>query len=72
MAWYTLEERVFLHDIYVKYNSACKNRRKFCDERVPSRQTIHNLVNKFRLMRLLIYKKQKQKQKQNKCRVLNV
>jgi hypothetical protein len=45
-----LEKRVFPYDTYVKYGSAGKGRqkvrRKFRDERVPSRQTIHNLVNK--------------------------
>jgi transposase len=60
---------VFLYDIYVKYGSAGKRRRKFRlnfrDERVPSRQTIHNLVNKFRTAGFLIDKKQK-----HKCRVL--
>jgi hypothetical protein len=56
MVRYTLEQRVFLYDIYmyVKYGSARKCRRKFRpafrDERVPSRQTIHNLVNKLRTM----------------------
>jgi hypothetical protein len=63
------ENRVFLYDAYMKYASArkCqrKSRRKFLDERVPSRQTIHNLVNKLRPTRLLIDKKQK-----HKCRVL--
>lgn len=48
----------------MKYGSAgkCqrKFRRKFCDKRVPSRQTIHNLVNKLRTG-LLTYKKQKHK-----------
>jgi hypothetical protein len=55
----TSEQRVFLHDICVKYRSAGKCRRKFRDERVPSRQTIHNLTNKLRSMGLLIHKKQK-------------
>jgi hypothetical protein len=54
----TLEQRVFLYDTYVKYGSAgkCwrKFRRKFRDERVPSGQTIHNLVNKLRTTGLLI------------------
>jgi hypothetical protein len=63
MVRYTLEQRVFLYDIYVKYGSARKCRRKFrCtfrDERVPSRQTIHNLVNKLRTTGLLIDKKQR-------------
>jgi hypothetical protein len=41
MVRYTLEQRVFLYVTYVKYGSAVKCRRKFRDERVPSRQTIH-------------------------------
>jgi hypothetical protein len=36
-----------------------KFRHEFHDERVPSRQTIHNLVDKFRSTGLLIDKKQK-------------
>jgi hypothetical protein len=66
MVWYISDQLVFLYDTYAKYRSARKCRRKFCDERVPSRQTIHNLVNKLRSMGLLINKKQKRK-----CRVLN-
>jgi Fe2+ transport system protein FeoA len=65
MVRYTLEQRVFLYDTYVKYGSAGKCRRKFRGERVPSRQTIHNLVNKLRTMGFLIGKKTK-----HKCRVL--
>jgi hypothetical protein len=46
------EQCVFLHVTHVKYGSAGKCRWKFrqkcCDERVPNRQTIHNLVNKLR------------------------
>jgi hypothetical protein len=38
---------------------------KFCDERVPSRKTVYNLVNKLRTTGLLIHKKQK-----HMCRVL--
>jgi hypothetical protein len=53
----------------MKYGPARKCRRKgrhkFCDEKVPSRQTVHNLVNKLKSAGLLIGKKQK-----NKCRVL--
>jgi hypothetical protein len=68
MVRYTLEQRVFLYDSYVKYGSAgkCrrKYRRKFHDDGVPSRQTIHNLVNKLRAMGLLIDKKK------NMCQVL--
>jgi hypothetical protein len=52
MVRYTLEQRVFVYDTYVKYGSAgkCRRkfRRKFHGERVPSRQTIHHLVNKLR------------------------
>jgi hypothetical protein len=68
--WYnmvccTLEQYVFLYDTYVKYTSAgkCwrKFRRKFHDERVPSRQTIHNMVNKLTTMRFIIDKKRKHK-----------
>jgi hypothetical protein len=69
MVQYTSEQHVFLYDTFVKYGSARKCQRKFqCkfhDERVPSRQTIHNLVNKLRSMGLLIHAKQKRK-----CRVL--
>jgi hypothetical protein len=46
---------------YVKYISAGKCRRKICDDRVPSRQTIHNLVNKLREKGLLIENKTKHK-----------
>jgi signal recognition particle subunit SEC65 len=48
-----------LYDTYVKYRSARKRRQIFHDERVPSRQTIHNLVNELRTMGLLVHKKQK-------------
>jgi gamma-glutamylcysteine synthetase len=67
MVQYTLEKRVFLYDTYVKYESTrkCrwKFRRKFGDERVPCKQTIHNLVNKLRSTGLLIDKKQKHKRR---------
>jgi transposase len=59
--------RVFLCDTHVKYgySGKCRRkfRRKFRDERVPSRQTIHNLVNKLRTTGLLIDKKQKHKRR---------
>jgi hypothetical protein len=62
MVWYILEQRVFLYDTYVKYGSARKCRRKFRskfrDERVPSREAIHNSMNKLRTG-LLTDKKQK-------------
>jgi hypothetical protein len=61
--WYTLEQCVILYDTYVKYRSAKKCRlkfhHKFFYERVPSRQTIHNLVKKFRSTGLLTDKEQK-------------
>jgi hypothetical protein len=50
---------------HVKYGSArnCRQkfRHKFRDERLPSKQTIHTLVNKLRTTGLLIDKKQKYK-----------
>jgi hypothetical protein len=62
---YTLEQRVFLYDTYVKYGSATecwrKFRSKFCDDVLPSRQKIHNLVNEVRTTGLVIDKKQKHK-----------
>jgi hypothetical protein len=63
MVRYTFEQRVFLYDTYVKCASAAKCRPKFRDERVPSRQTIHNLVNKFKTTGLLIDKEQKHKRR---------
>jgi biotin operon repressor len=58
-----LKQHVFLYDTCVKYGSARKCQRKFRDERVLSRQTIHNLVNKLRSLGLLIHKKQKHKRR---------
>jgi hypothetical protein len=63
MVRYIVEQREFLYDSYVIYGSAGKCRFKFRDERVPSRQTIHNLVNKLITMGLLIDKKQKHKRR---------
>jgi hypothetical protein len=67
MVRYTLEQRVFLYDTYLKYGSAgkCRRkfRRKFRDERVPSRQTSHNLVNKLRTTGPLTDKKTKYKRR---------
>jgi hypothetical protein len=64
---YTSEQCVFLYDTYVKYGSAWKCRGKFRfkfrDERVPSRKTIHNLVNELRSTGLLIDKKKKHKRR---------
>jgi hypothetical protein len=59
----TLEQRVFLCDSCVKNGSAKKCRRKFHNERAPSRQTIHNLGNKLRTMGILKDKKQKHKRR---------
>jgi hypothetical protein len=59
MVRYVLEQCVFLYDTYVKYGSAAKCRCKFRDERVPSRLTIHNFINKLRTTGLLIDKKTK-------------
>jgi hypothetical protein len=61
MVRYTSEQHVLLCDTCVKYGSARKCRRKIRDERVRSRQTIHNLVNKLRSTGLVIVKKQKHK-----------
>jgi hypothetical protein len=67
MVRYTSEQRVFMYDTYVKYGSAgkCRQkfRRKYRDGSVPSRQTIHNLVNKLRITELLIDKKTKRKRR---------
>jgi DNA-binding IclR family transcriptional regulator len=46
-------------DLLESVGKNCKH--EFLDERVPSRQTIHNLVNKLRTMGLLIDKNQKHK-----------
>jgi hypothetical protein len=63
----TLEQCVFLYDTYAKYVSARKRRRKFRrkfrDERLPSRETIHNLVTKLRSTGLLTDKKQEHKRR---------
>jgi hypothetical protein len=58
MVCYTSEQSAFLYDTCVKYGSAGNCRRKFRNQTVPSRQTIHNLVNKLRTMELLTDKKQ--------------
>jgi hypothetical protein len=48
MVRYSLGQSVFLDDTYIKYESARKFQqnvwRKFWDERVPSRQAIHNAM----------------------------
>jgi transposase len=62
----TSEQRVFLYDTHVKYGSAGKRRRKFrrkFRDEVPSRQTIHNLVNKLKTTGLLTEKKTKHKRR---------
>jgi hypothetical protein len=59
-----LKQYLFMYETYVKYGSASncrqKFRLKFRDEGVPSRQTIHNLVNK---LRRTINKKQNYKRR---------
>jgi hypothetical protein len=64
---YTLEQCVYLNDTCMKFGSARKYRRKFrCkfrDEIVPSRQRIHNVVNRLRSTGLLIDKTQKYKRR---------
>jgi transposase len=68
-SWYCILQSnvLFPYDSYVKYGYAGKCRRKFrtklCDEGVPSRQTIHNLVNKLTRTGLLIDKKHKHKRR---------
>jgi hypothetical protein len=67
MVRYAFEQRVFLYGGYMKYGSAGNCRRnfwhKFSDEIVPSRQRVHNLVNKLRTTRLAINKQQKYKRR---------
>jgi hypothetical protein len=58
-----VEQRVFLYVTHVKYRYATKCRRKFYNERVSSRQTIHNLMNKLITAVLLIDEKQKHKRR---------
>jgi transposase len=52
MEKFTLQQRIFLYDSYVKCNSARKSQRKFGRKfpgvRVPTRYAIHYLVNKVR------------------------
>jgi hypothetical protein len=65
MVRYTLEQLVFLYDTYVKYGSGRSVDENvdvnFVMKRVPSRKTIHSLVNKHKSTGLLIDNKQKQK-----------
>jgi hypothetical protein len=57
MVRYTSAQRVFLYDTYIKFGSARKCRRKFHrkirDERIPSRQSVHNFLNTLRTRRRL-------------------
>ncbi|XP_021921561.1 uncharacterized protein LOC110830678 isoform X4 [Zootermopsis nevadensis] len=52
MEKFTLQQRLFLYDSYVRYNSARKSQRKFGRKfpgvRIPTRYAIHYLVNKVR------------------------
>jgi hypothetical protein len=63
MVHYTSKQHAFLYDTYVKYRSARKCLQKFHVERVPSRQTTHNMMNKLRTTGLLVEKKQKHKRR---------
>jgi hypothetical protein len=58
---YTIQQRVYLVEMYFKYESARKCRRKFrCQfpgQPVPSRQSIHYLVNKLTATGSLVDKK---------------
>ncbi|KAJ4430118.1 hypothetical protein ANN_22328 [Periplaneta americana] len=58
------EQCTFLEDAYVKYSSARRCRRefehRFADVRIPSRSTIHNLVNKVRRTGSFLNKKRVQ------------
>lgn len=58
---YTLEQRVFMYDAYVKSGSARKVRRrfrrKFQDVSVPHRETVHRIVNKVRATGSLLDRK---------------
>jgi hypothetical protein len=56
-----IEQRVFLYVSARKCQR--KFRRKFHDEIIPSRQTIHNLMNKLGTTGPLIGKEQKQKRR---------
>ncbi|XP_069683629.1 uncharacterized protein [Periplaneta americana] len=63
MVWirYTLQQRLFLYDCYVKRSSVRVCRRKFCrkfpGERIPSRTAVHKLINKVRVTGSLLDKK---------------
>ncbi|KAJ4441342.1 hypothetical protein ANN_11197 [Periplaneta americana] len=67
MAEYTLEQRIFLYDAYVKYSSARRCRRefehRFAGVRIPSRSTIHDLVNKVRRTGSFLNKKRVQQRR---------
>ena len=57
---YTLEQRIFLYDAYVKYSSTGRCRRKFQHQfagvRIPSKSTNHDLVNKVKRTRSFLNK----------------
>jgi hypothetical protein len=57
MVRYILVQRVFLYDTYMKYESDKMCWGKFRDKRVPTKQTVHNLVNKLRLAGLKKHKR---------------
>ncbi|XP_069683792.1 probable ATP-dependent RNA helicase DDX52 isoform X1 [Periplaneta americana] len=67
MVEYTLEQRIFLYDTYVKCSSArqCQTNfhHKFPDVTIPSRTTVHNLVNKVRRTGSILNKKRVQERR---------
>lgn len=60
---YTLEQRIFMYDSYVKTNSCREVRWRFIDRvpavRAPHRETVRNLVNIFRQTGSVLNKKQR-------------
>jgi hypothetical protein len=67
MVRYTVEQRVFLYDSYVKCGSARRCRRKFCRKypgnTVPSTRGIHKLIDKVRSTGSLLDKKPARKRR---------
>jgi hypothetical protein len=61
MVHYTLEQRVFVFDTYVKYGAAGNCRRKF--RRKFRGERVHSLVHKLRTTGFLIDKKTKYKRR---------
>ena len=67
MVEYTLEQRIFLYDAYVKNYSTRRCLRKFQRQfevvRIPSRSTIHDLVNEDKRTRSFLNKKRVQQRR---------